>query len=159
MPAAETLSVLEAVIDAGAEELILADTVGYAAPSQVRRLFEQAAGIAGDIPLVAHFHDTRGLGLANVVAALEAGVRQFDATLAGLGGCPFAPGATGNIALEDLVFLLESEGLRTGIDIEALRESRTILEGALPDEPLHGTILKAGLPKGFAPAARTLAAE
>ena len=108
--------------------------------------------LAGDVPVGSHFHDTRGLGLANVLAPLEAGCTRFDASLAGLGGCPFAPGATGNIVIEDLVFLLESEGLRTGIDIEALRAAREMVEAALPDEPKYGQVLRAGLPKGFAPA-------
>ena len=149
VPEAETLKVLEQVLEAGVDEVALPDTVGYAHPSQVRSLFVQAIGMCRDIPVWSHFHDTRGLGLANTLAALEAGCRRFDASLAGLGGCPFAPGATGNIALEDLVFLLESEGLRTGIDIEALGEARAIVETALPGETLHGLVLKAGLPKGF----------
>jgi hydroxymethylglutaryl-CoA lyase len=149
VPEAETLRLLELVLDVGADEVALPDTVGYAHPSQVKSLFSKAAEICGDIPLWSHFHDTRGLGLANATAALEAGCTRFDASLAGLGGCPFAPGATGNIVLEDLVFLLEAEGLCTGIDIEALRPARAIVEAALADEPKYGMILKAGLPKGF----------
>ena len=131
---------------------MLPDTVGYASPGQVRSLFQKAIPMAGDIPVWTHFHDTRGLGLANALAALEAGARRFDASLAGLGGCPFAPGATGNIVLEDLVFMLESEGLRTGIDLEKLRPARALVEAALPDEPKYGQVLRAGLPKGFIPA-------
>ncbi len=149
VPEAETLKLLEAVLDAGADEVMLPDTVGYASPSQVRSLFAKGIEIAGDIPVWSHFHDTRGLGLANALAALEAGCRRFDASIAGLGGCPFAPGATGNIVLEDLVFLLESEGLTTGIDIDALQAARSIVEAALPDEPKYGQVLRAGLPKGF----------
>jgi hydroxymethylglutaryl-CoA lyase len=149
VPEAETLRLLELVLDVGADEVALPDTVGYAHPAQVKSLFSKAAEICGDIPLWSHFHDTRGLGLANATAALEAGCTRFDASLAGLGGCPFAPGATGNIVLEDLVFLLEAEGLCTGIDIEALRPARAIVEAALADEPKYGMILKAGLPKGF----------
>jgi hydroxymethylglutaryl-CoA lyase len=149
VPEAETLKMLEQVLEAGVDEVALPDTVGYAHPSQVGMLFAKAARICGDTPLWSHFHDTRGLGLANAFAALEAGCTRFDASLAGLGGCPFAPGATGNIVLEDLVFLLESEGLRTGIDIEALAAPRAIVEAALADEPKYGMILKAGLPKGF----------
>ena len=99
----------------------------------------------------AHFHDTRGLGLANVGAALDAGVRWFDSSLAGLGGCPFAPGATGNIVTEDLEFMLEAMGLSTGINIERLVKIRGIIKKELPDEPLHSAIAAAGLPKGFAP--------
>ena len=149
VPEADALKLLETVLEAGVDEVALPDTVGYAHPSQVKSLFSKAAGICGDTPLWSHFHDTRGLGLANAFAALEAGCTRFDASLAGLGGCPFAPGATGNIVLEDLVFLLESEGLRTGIDIEALRKPHAIVEAALADEPKYGMILKAGLPKGF----------
>ena len=151
VPEAETLRWLERVLEAGADEVMLPDTVGYAHPSQVRSLFAKAAEICGDTPLWSHFHDTRGLGLANASAALEAGCTRFDASLAGLGGCPFAPGASGNIVLEDLVFLLEAEGMRTGIDIEALAEPRAIVETALASEPKYGMILKAGLPKGFTP--------
>jgi hydroxymethylglutaryl-CoA lyase len=149
VPEADALKLLDTVLEAGVDEVALPDTVGYAHPSQVRSLFSKAADICGDTPLWSHFHDTRGLGLANAFAALEAGCTRFDASLAGLGGCPFAPGATGNIVLEDLVFLLESEGLRTGIDIEALRAPRAIVEAALAGEPKYGMILKAGLPKGF----------
>jgi hydroxymethylglutaryl-CoA lyase len=154
VPEAETLNLLEQVLAAGADEVMLPDTVGYASPTQVRSLFRRALGVAGSVPVWSHFHDTRGLGLANALAALEAGCKRFDASLAGLGGCPFAPGATGNIVLEDLVFLLEAEGLRTGIDVEKLRAARQIVEAALPDEPKYGQVLRAGLPKGFVPAGR-----
>ena len=150
----ETLSLLEQVLEAGADEVMLPDTVGYAHPTQVRSLFSKAIPICGDVPVWTHFHDTRGLGIANALAALEAGCIRFDASLAGLGGCPFAPGATGNIVLEDLVFLLESEGLKTGVDLEALAVARAIVEAALPDERKFGMILKAGLPKGFVPASQ-----
>lgn len=153
------LDLTEAYAAAGADEVVLADTVGYANPSQVRRLFTQAARVIGDVPLAAHFHDTRGLGLANVDAALEAGVRRFDASLAGLGGCPVAPGATGNIVMEDLVFMLEAMGLRTGVDLDALLPGRQIIAGNLPNEQLHGRLAKAGAPKGFRPASVTQAAE
>jgi hydroxymethylglutaryl-CoA lyase len=103
----------------------------------------------GKVTVTAHFHDTRGLGIANVLAALDVGVRHFDASLAGLGGCPWAPGATGNIVMDDLVFMLEAMGLRTGVDIERLVAVREIVHRALPHVPLHGGIAKAGLPKGF----------
>lgn len=159
VPARETLSVMEQVLALGVDEITLADTVGYGAPGQVREIFKAALQLAGGLPLVAHFHDTRGLGLANAHAALEEGCRRFDASLAGLGGCPFAPGATGNIVTEDLIFLLEAEGLKTGIDLPALGEVRAIVELALPGEAMHGTILKAGLPKGFVAATPRLAAE
>jgi hydroxymethylglutaryl-CoA lyase len=140
---------------AGADELIVADTVGYGNPAAVRRLFRTIRRDVGEIPIKAHFHDTRGLGLANVLAALDAGVRAFDASLGGLGGCPYAPGASGNICTEDLVFMLEAMGLRTGIDIGKLIALRQEVQGWLKDQPFHGTIANAGLPRGFelAPAA------
>ncbi len=139
-------------VELGAEELVVADTVGYANPAQVKELFKRMVDELGDLPIAAHFHDTRGLGLANVVAALEAGVQSFDACIGGLGGCPFAPGATGNIVMEDLVFMLEAMGLRTGVDLGGLIAIRDIVAAELPGEPLHGAIAKAEPPKGFIPA-------
>jgi hydroxymethylglutaryl-CoA lyase len=139
----------EKYVEYGADELGIADTVGYANPVQVKRMFTRLRQHVGDVTLAAHFHDTRGLGLANVYGALEAGIRRFDASLAGMGGCPFAPEATGNIVTEDLVFMLEAAGMRTGIDLEKLLEVRKIVKAALPGEELHGTIAKARLPKGF----------
>ncbi|MGA2552494.1 MAG: hydroxymethylglutaryl-CoA lyase [Burkholderiaceae bacterium] len=135
---------------AGADSVGLSDTSGYANPAQVRRLFVRLRHELGIKAGGAHFHNTRGQGLANVVAALEAGVTTFDASLCGLGGCPFAPGASGNIVTEDLVFLLEAMGLRTGIDLGGLLAARRILEEALPNEPLYGFVASAGVPKGFA---------
>ena len=143
------LRLAEEFVEAGADELTIADTVGYADPAQVKEMFTLLGQRAPGVLLAAHFHDTRGLGLANVHAALEAGVRVFDASLAGLGGCPFAPGATGNIVMEDLVFMLEAMGLRTGVDLERLVRVREIITENLPAEPLHGAIAAAGLPKGF----------
>jgi hydroxymethylglutaryl-CoA lyase len=137
-------------VECGADRLSIADTVGYANPVHVKQMFTRLGRELGKIELAAHFHDTRGLGLANVYAALEAGVRSFDASLGGMGGCPWAPGATGNIVSEDLVFLLEGAGLKTGIDTDRLLEVRTIVHNALPDVPLHGALAQAGLPKGFA---------
>ena len=137
------------LVRAGADEIVLADTVGYADPASVRRLFSSVKGDIGDIPITAHFHDTRGLGLANVLAALDVGIRAFDASLAGLGGCPYAPGASGNITTEDLVFMLESMGLDTGIDIQALIEVRKKVCLKLGDQIYHGAVANAGLPKGF----------
>lgn len=133
----------------GADKLSIADTVGYADPAQVRRMFTRLTAETGFHDFTGHFHDTRGLGLANVYAALEAGVRSFDASLAGMGGCPWAPGATGNIVIEDLVYLLEQSGLHTGIDLDRLLEVRKIVHAALPGEPLYGAVAKAGLPKTF----------
>jgi len=131
-------------LDAGAGEISLADTVGFAAPTQVKALFSDLLAMGGSIAVSAHFHDTRGLGLANVFAALEAGVRSFDGALGGLGGCPFAPGASGNIVTEDLAFLLEACGYRTGIDIEKLVPLREILRQNIPDQELYGAFARAG---------------
>lgn len=133
----------------GVDEIGIADSVGYANPAAIKRVFRAVGKAVGDIPLVGHFHDTRGLGLANVTAALEADVRAFDASLGGFGGCPFAPGATGNVDMEDLVFMLEAMGLRTGVDIEALLAVRKWLVESLPDVRFHGAIPVAGLPKNF----------
>jgi hydroxymethylglutaryl-CoA lyase len=140
-------------VNAGADEIVVADTVGYGNPAAVGRVFKAVIAEVGRLPVAAHFHDTRGLGLANVHAALEAGVRAFDASLGGFGGCPYAPGATGNIVMEDLVFLLESMGLATGVDLPKLIAVRDILKANLPTLQLHGNMAKAGLPKNFARAA------
>jgi hydroxymethylglutaryl-CoA lyase len=139
----------------GADSIGLSDTVGYANPVQVRRMFERLGSELGDKAGGAHLHNTRGQGLANVVAALEAGVTTFDSSQGGIGGCPYAPGASGNIVTEDLVFLLESMGLDTGIDIGKLIEARAILSEALPGEPIYGYVPDAGLPKGFEGASRS----
>lgn len=134
---------------AGADELIVADTVGYADPGSVRRVFKAVQAAVKPLPVAAHFHDTRGVGLANALAAVDTGVKRFDACLAGLGGCPFAPGASGNIVMEDLVFMLEGMGLRTGVDLDALIHVREILERSLQGVALQGAVAKARLPKGF----------
>jgi len=131
----------------------LADTVGYANPSQVRRLFARVKKEIGDKLEGAHFHNTRGLGLANALAAYEEGVRAFDSSMGGLGGCPFAPGASGNVVTEDLVFMFESMGLSTGIDFDRLLAAREALVSGLPEEPVYGHTPQAGLPKGFKRAA------
>ena len=131
----------------------LADTVGYANPAQVRRLFRRVRDAIGDKLEGAHFHNTRGLGLANALAAYEEGVRHFDSSMGGLGGCPFAPGASGNVITEDLVFMFEAMGVATGIDLAKLFEARKILVEAIPDEPVYGHTPLAGLPKGFRAAA------
>ncbi|MBT4488035.1 MAG: hydroxymethylglutaryl-CoA lyase [Rhodospirillaceae bacterium] len=150
---ADVVRTAEKALEYGADELSVADTVGYANPTQVRDVYRLLRRHLGDdVVLGAHFHDTRGLGLANVHAALDEGVRRFDASLAGLGGCPFAPGASGNIVMDDLVFMLEAMGLKTGVDLDALVAVREIVAAGLPDEPLLGAIAKAGVPKGFAAA-------
>ena len=127
----------------GAREIVLADTVGYGNPRQVYNVFKDIGREITNVPLAAHFHDTRGMGLANVAAALEADIRIFDAALGGLGGCPFAPGATGNIATEDTVYMLEAMGMYTHIDVNGLLELRKNLELWLPEETLHGTLANA----------------
>jgi hydroxymethylglutaryl-CoA lyase len=142
----EVLRLVQAVLDAGAERVGLADTVGYADPLHVTRLFERCFGIAGERLSCGHFHDTRGLGLANVFAAWQTGVRRFDACLAGIGGCPHAPGASGNVATEDVAYLFRSMGVPTGLDFDALIALRTRVAQWLDGEPLHGSLWRAGLP-------------
>ncbi|WP_087874184.1 hydroxymethylglutaryl-CoA lyase [Arthrobacter globiformis] len=140
-------------VEAGADSVGLSDTTGYANPAQVNRMFTRLRKEIGDKSGGAHLHNTRGQGLANVVAALEAGVTTFDSSQAGLGGCPYAPGASGNIVTEDLVYMLESMGLRTGVDIERLVEARRYILEGLPGEELYGSVADAGLQKGFSYAA------
>lgn len=152
VPEDDVIRTARAVAECGVDSIHPADTVGFAGPAQIRRLIPRLRAEVGEVCGSLHLHDTRGQGLANVVAALDVDVRAFDASHGGLGGCPYAPGATGNIVTEDLVFLLESMGLRTGIDIERLVESRSILAAGLPGEELHGHVAGAGLPKGFVPA-------
>ncbi|KWR87590.1 hydroxymethylglutaryl-CoA lyase [Cupriavidus sp. IDO] len=149
----EVLRLMQALLDAGADRVSLADTVGYADPAMVSELFERAVAIAGERFWCGHFHDTRGLGLANVHAALQAGVTRFDACLAGIGGCPHAPGASGNVTTEDLAYMLGSMGIDTGLDIGALLALRETVAGWLQGETLHGTLWRAGLPKTYPAAA------
>ncbi|WP_029009318.1 hydroxymethylglutaryl-CoA lyase [Azospirillum halopraeferens] len=145
----EVCRLAAALAEAGADDVSLADTTGHADPAQIRRVVTAVRAGIGERLTALHLHDTRGLGLANALAGLEAGIRSFDAALGGLGGCPFAPGALGNIVTEDLVYMLESMGLRTGIDIGRLLDARRALEAALPGERFVGHIHRAGLPKGF----------
>lgn len=154
VPEAKVVALAERLIALGCDEVGLSDTSGYANPAQVRRLVRAVHAAIGPERMTGlHLHNTRGLGLANVVAGLEVGVTTFDASQGGLGGCPFAPGASGNIVTEDLVFMLEAMGLRTGIDPDRLLAARAILAEALPGEPLYGFVPDAGLPLGFARAA------
>ena len=143
----EVVRLVQAVLEAGVDQVGLADTVGYADPGMVRDLFALTLPVAGARLNCGHFHDTRGLGLANVYAALQAGVTRFDACLAGIGGCPHAPGASGNVATEDLAYMLASMGIATGIDFDALMALRANVAQWLDGEPLHGTLWRAGLPK------------
>ena len=131
----------------------LADTVGYANPAQIKRVFARVRKEIGPKLRAAHLHDTHGLGLANALAAYEEGVRHFDSSMGGLGGCPFAPGASGNVITEDLVFMFESMGVPTGVNIEKLMEARKLMVAAIPGEPVYGHMALAGLPKGFRAAA------
>ncbi|ADY81803.1 putative hydroxymethylglutaryl-CoA lyase [Acinetobacter pittii PHEA-2] len=145
----EVLTMAQRMAQLGVDEIGLADTVGYANPVQVRSLFKKLKQEVGNLAGSAHFHNTRGQGLANVLAAIEVGVTTFDASQGGIGGCPYAPGASGNIVTEDLVYLLESMGLRTGIDIDRLVEAREWLKQGIPGEPLYGFIPDAGVGKNF----------
>lgn len=138
------------VLDAGCDVVAPADTTGFATPGQVARYLDALVPLAQGKLSVAHFHDTRGMALANTVMALQRGIHEFDASLAGLGGCPHAPEATGNVATEDLAFMLESMGYRTGIDLRKLLEVRAFLGQSLPQAQLYGSLGRAGLPKGYA---------
>jgi hydroxymethylglutaryl-CoA lyase len=149
----EVLRLVERALAAGAERIGLADTVGYADPLAVSRLFTRVREVAGERLSCAHFHDTRGLGLANVFAAWQTGVRRFDACLGGLGGCPHAPGASGNVATEDVAYLFASMGVPTGLYFDRLIALRQQLSHWLDGETLHGTLWRAGLPKTLLPQA------
>ncbi len=141
----QVVRLAEQAAKAGAQEFSLSDTTGYADPAQVRRLTRKVkAAVGADMLTTLHLHNTRGLGLANVVAGLDEGITTFDASLGGLGGCPFAPGASGNLVTEDLVLMLNAMGCDTGIDLEKLLQVRAILAGALPGEPLYGFTPDAG---------------
>jgi hydroxymethylglutaryl-CoA lyase len=152
---ATVVDLAERMLDAGADEIGLSDTTGYADPNAVRERVRDVRSAIGAERLVGvHLHNTRGLGLANALAALDEGITTIDSSLAGLGGCPAAPGASGNIVTEDLAFMLAAMGYDTGIDLHKLFEVRKILAGGLPDEPLYGFATDAGLPLGFSVATR-----
>jgi hydroxymethylglutaryl-CoA lyase len=149
VPLADLCDLTRLVLETGCDQVSLGDTTGYATPGQVGEAIDAVRAIAGDKLQAAHFHDTRGLALANSLVAIQHGIRELDSSLAGLGGCPFAPGASGNTVTEDMVFMLQSMGYETGIDLQRLIESRALLEAALPGETLYGYIARAGLPKNF----------
>ncbi|MCC6076600.1 hydroxymethylglutaryl-CoA lyase [Pseudomonas sp. GCM10022188] len=153
VPLADLCALTRQVLETGCDFVSLGDTTGYATPGQVGATLEAVRAIAGDRLRAAHFHDTRGLALANCLVAVQHGIRELDSSLAGLGGCPFAPGASGNAVSEDLVFMLESMGYDTGIDLQRLIDSRALLVQALPGEPLYGYIARASLPRNFRQAA------
>ena len=153
VPEGKVLDMAEKLVAAGCDEVGLSDTTGFASPLQVRDYTRHIWELLGRDKLNGiHLHNTRGQGLANVMAALEVGLTTIDASMGGMGGCPFAPGASGNIVTEDLVFLLESQGLRTGVNFEALFAARQVLAEALPGVELYGFTPEAGLPKDFEPA-------
>jgi hydroxymethylglutaryl-CoA lyase len=153
VPIAKTVALAKGLADAGVDQITLADTVGYAHPAQIKEVVRATREAIGDALYGLHLHDTCGLGLANALAGLEEGIRAFDACLAGLGGCPYAPGASGNVVTEDLVFMLESMGFATGIDLPKLIGARRLLHEGLPEEPMHGQVPKAGIPRTFKAAA------
>lgn len=159
VPQARVVALAESLMEAGCDEVGLADTTGYADPVSVKSMIAALWSALGRPALTGiHLHNTRGLGLANALAAYEAGLTTFDSSLGGVGGCPFAPGASGNIVTEDLVFMFEAMGVATGIDLEKLFAVREQVAGALGDEPLYGFTPLAGLPRDFVPAspARTI---
>ncbi len=150
VPEAKVLELSERLIEAGVDELGLSDTVGYAQPLQVKHLIRKVREIAGSERVKSvHLHNTYGLGLANAFAAYEEGIEVFDSSQGGLGGCPASPGASGNIVTEDMVYMFEAMGVKTGIDLTKLMECRKFLTEGLPDEPIYGFTPNAGLPKGF----------
>ena len=149
VPDAEVLWLAEQMVAAGVDEVGLSDTTGMANPAQVRRLFKALHAAIGEAAGAAHMHNTRGLGLANCLAAYDTGVRTFDSSQGGLGGCPYAPGASGNVVTEDLVFMFEAMGVRTGVDLTRLMAARQCLQDGLPGEPIYGMTPEAGLPKGW----------
>lgn len=138
-----------ALAQTGVDEIGLSDTTGYANPALVRRLFTRVRSEIGEKTGSAHMHNTRGLGLANCLAAYDVGVRTFDASQGGLGGCPYAPGASGNVVTEDLVFMFEAMGVTTGVSLDKLIAARAPLLSGLPGEAIYGMLPEAGLPKGF----------
>ncbi|SEO17184.1 hydroxymethylglutaryl-CoA lyase [Salinihabitans flavidus] len=143
----EVLRLADACLEAGADIVGLADTVGYAGPKAVGELCARMSGVCAGRPFIIHLHDTRGMGVANAAAALDNGARVIDASLGGLGGCPFAPGATGNVVFEDIVYLAETMGFATGIDLDTLKTARRIAEEAMPDDDFHGALHRAGPPQ------------
>ena len=149
----QVVRVATGLAEAGADEIALCDTVGYGNPAQIKQVVRAVRAAIGPRLTLLHLHDTCGLGIANALAGVEEGIRAFDSSLAGLGGCPYAPGASGNIVTEDLVFMLESMGFETGIDLDKLLAARSILREGLPDEPMHGQLPKAGIPRTFRAAA------
>ncbi|HUS25024.1 MAG TPA: hydroxymethylglutaryl-CoA lyase [Candidatus Binatia bacterium] len=132
---AEVVRVTAALVEMGCQEISLGDTIGTGTPAKARAMYRACAGVAGAAELAVHFHDTRGQALANVYACLEEGARIVDASVAGLGGCPYANGASGNLATEDLVYMLHGLGMDTGIDLDALTDTARWISAQLGREP------------------------
>ncbi len=153
VPVRDVVRVAAGLAKVGVKGLALADTVGYGHPALIKEVVRAVRAEIGPVLEGLHLHDTMGLGIANALAGLEAGIRNFDAALGGLGGCPFAPGASGNIVTEDLVFMLESMGFSTGIDLDRLIAARAFLREGLPGEAMHGGVPQAGIPKTYRQAA------
>lgn len=145
----DVIRLAEQLVAVGVNDVGLSDTTGMAHPALVRRLFQRLRAAIGAHSGAAHLHNTRGLGLANCLAAWDVGVRTFDSSQGGLGGCPYAPGASGNVVTEDLVYMFEAMGVGTGIDLHRLAAARAPLLQGLPDEPLYGMCVEAGLPPAF----------
>jgi len=153
VPTAKVVEVASGLARVGVDKIMLADTVGYGHPAQIKEVVRAVRDAIGPVLWGLHLHDTLGMAIANALAGLEEGIRAFDSCLGGLGGCPYAPGASGNVVTEDLVFMLESMGFRTGIDLPKLLEARALLHAGLPAEPLSGQLPRAGIPKTFRKAA------
>lgn len=147
---ARVIDLVRAAEDAGAAEICLGDTTGMANPRQVFDLFTAVWGVVGSAQLAVHLHNTRGAGAANLLAALQAGVTVFDAAFGGLGGCPYAPGATGNVCTEDMVQMVHEMGIQTGVDLPGLIEVALMAEGLLGVE-LPGQVMRAGPTSSVAP--------
>lgn len=145
----DVVRLAEACLEAGADLIGIADTVGYAGPKQVGDLVSAVRKVSGERALSVHLHDTRGMAIANASAALDVGATVLDGSLGGLGGCPFAPGASGNVVFEDLVFLCETKGFRTGIDMEGLAKARDIATRSMPGEDFHGALARSGVPSNM----------
>jgi len=144
VPVSRVVELAKRLINMGIDEIVLADTIGAAGPSDVSKVVSSVREVTGDTPLRCHFHNTRNTGVANVYAAIMEGVRIFDASCGGVGGCPFAPAATGNVATEDLLYMIHRMGFETGISIEGIMETARWLEGPLETQ-MPAMVTRAGL--------------
>jgi hydroxymethylglutaryl-CoA lyase len=144
VPVTRVVDLATRLVNMGVDEIVLADTIGAAGPSDVSKVIRAVREVSGDMPLRCHFHNTRNTGVANVYAAIMEGVRIFDASCGGVGGCPFAPAATGNVATEDLLYMIHRMGFETGISIEGIMETARWLEGPLETQ-MPAMVTRAGL--------------